>query len=181
MSPLIKTPRTTVSPNLVCFPKSPFKCKGFWEGNHIPPWEGPAEFSPVSSSEMRLPKVLPPSSGWLRQMLLWSPPHQRPQLEIYSSPSNSINPERWACFSLQTWCWQQNILLRAEECIWNGRLFNPTRVPSYSHLMQGEREKAEALRKHISCLCRRLTGSKGFTVSTATHPQGGWQGLPLVA
>lgn len=158
ISPLIKTPCTIVFPNLVHFAKSSFKCKGLT--------------SPVNSekattslcvkallSSARSPTLmcvcwkcclLP--TGWFRQILLWSLTQQRRWLEITGNIFNTFNfhqQELLACFSLETLCWHQWVLLRAEEYFWNWGLFNPILVPYYYQIMQGEREKPVRQRKML--------------------------------
>lgn len=118
ISPLIKTPCTIVFPNLVCFAKSSFKCKGLT--------------SPVSSekattslcvkallSSARSPtrmcicwKCCLLTTGWFRQILLWRLHHQRRWLEITENIFGTLKShqqERWACFSHQALCWHQKI------------------------------------------------------------------------
>lgn len=96
ISPLTKTPCTILFPNLVCFAKSSFKCKGLT--------------SPVNSEKAAtslcvkalLSSARSPtrtcicsihcllSTGWLGQMLLWSPPHHRRWREITGNIFSTI-------------------------------------------------------------------------------------------
>ena len=124
ISPLIKTPCTIVFPNLVCFAKSSSKCTGLT--------------SPVNSekiatslcvkallSSARSPTLMCTcckcclfSTAWFRQILLWSLPHQRRWLEITGNIFRGLKfrqQELLGCFSLQTLCWHQNVLLRVRN------------------------------------------------------------------
>ena len=64
-------------------------------------------------------------TDWLRQILLWSQPHQRRWLDITGSIFNTLKFHRQeilGCFSLQTLCWHQKVLLRVRNIFSNWRL-----------------------------------------------------------
>ena len=150
ISPLIKTPWTIVFPNLVCFAKSSSKCKGL---------TSPVNSEKVATSlwvKALLSSARSPtlrcmcskgclfSTAWLRQILLWSLPHQRRWLDITGNIFSTLKFHRqefWGCFSLQALCWHQKVLLRVRNIFSNWRLLNSILVPYYCQIMQGEMEK----------------------------------------
>lgn len=182
MSPLIKTPCTIVSPNLVCFAKSPFKRKGFWKGNCIPPCDGPAEFSPVSSSEVHLLKVLPPSSAGSGRWSSEAHPTKDGSWEHLCHPQT---PSTRGLSLLQS----SNIMLAPKSIFESRGMYLKLKTfqsnTCYLLFQHNARRKGEgcALKKHVPCLCRMLTGWTGFTVwhDHATYSNGGWQSLRLVS
>lgn len=158
ISPLTKTPCTIVFPNLVCFAKSSFKCKGLTSPVNS---ENTATSLCVKAllSSARSPTLTCVcsvccllSTGWLRQILLWSPPRHRRWQEITGNIFSTIKfqqSELLDCFGLQTAYCHQNVLLRAKECFCNGRLFNPILVPYYYQIRQGEMEKPVREKKNL--------------------------------
>ena len=173
ISPLIKIPWTIVFLNLVCFAKSSSKCKGL---------TSPVNSKKVATSlfvKALLSSARSPtlkcmcskgclfSTAWLRQIPLWSLHHQRRWLDITGNIFSTLKfhrQELMGCFSLQTLCWHQIVLLRVRNIFSNWRLLNPILVPYYCQIMQGEMEKPESLWKHSSCLYRILTGSESSTI-----------------
>ena len=109
--------------NLVCFAKSSSKCKGL---------TSPVNSEKVATSlwvKALLSSAWSPtlrcmcskgclfSTAWLRQIPLWSLHHQRRWLDITGNIFSTLKFHRqefWGCFSLQTLCWHQKVLLREE-------------------------------------------------------------------
>ena len=103
-------------------------------------------------------------TDWLRQILLWSQPHQRGWTLLGASSvlSNSINRSFWAASGSKRYAgtkkyfWEWGIFSQIEDY--------SVLVPYYCQIMQGEVEKTESLWKHSSCLYRILTGSESSTI-----------------